>query len=153
MFVVCSGAKSILDLDKTYEKLETLGVPRIGYSINYMPGFWYYKTDKKVDYNFTKITNLINFLKIHENLCQNISVLIFNSIPKNKAIEKKLIIKWINKSIKKAKLNSIKGKDLTPFLINEINSLSNKRTLIANMELIINNALFAGKLAKSYTTK
>ena len=153
MFVVCSGAKSILDLDKTYEKLETLGVPRIGYKINYMPGFWYYKTDKKVDYNFTKIANLINFLKIHENLCQNISVLIFNSIPKNKTIEKKFIIKWINNSIKKAKLNSIKGKDLTPFLINEINSLSNKRTLIANMELIINNALFAGKLAKSYTTK
>ena len=151
MFVVCSGAKTILDLDKTYEKLETLGIPRIGYRINYMPGFWYYQTDKKVDYNFTKITNLIKFLKIHENISQNISVLLFNPIPRNKAIEKKSIIKWVNNSIKKAKLNSIKGKDLTPFLINEINFLSNKRTLKANMELIINNALFAGKLAKNYT--
>ena len=47
MFVVCSGAKSILDLDKTHEKLETLGIPRIGFKTNYMPGFWYYQTEKK----------------------------------------------------------------------------------------------------------
>ena len=62
MFVVCSGAKSILDLDKTYEKLETLGIARIGFKTNYMPGFWYYQTDKKVDFNFTTINNLVNFL-------------------------------------------------------------------------------------------
>ena len=45
MFVICSGAKSILDLDKTYEHLETLGIPRIGYQTDYMPCFWYYQTD------------------------------------------------------------------------------------------------------------
>ena len=55
MFVICSGAKSILDLDKTYEHLETLGISRVGYQTDYMPGFWYYQTDKKVDYNFIKI--------------------------------------------------------------------------------------------------
>ena len=150
MFVVCSGAKSILDLDKTYEKLETLGISRIGFKTNYMPGFWYYQTDKKVDFNFTKINNLVNFLKIHESLNQHSSVLLFNPIPKNKAIEKKHIDKWIKDSIKKAKNNSIEGKELTPFLIKEINSLSKNQTLKANIELIINNALLAGKLAKNY---
>ena len=44
MFVVSSGAKSILDLEKTYEKLETLGIPRISYNSNFMPGFWYEET-------------------------------------------------------------------------------------------------------------
>ena len=150
MFVVCSGAKSILDLDKTYEKLETLGISRIGFKTNYMPGFWYYQTDKKVDFNFTKINNLVNFLKIHESLNQQSSVLLFNPIPKNKAIEKKHIDKWIKDSIKKAKNNSIEGKELTPYLIKEINSLSKNQTLKANIELIINNALLAGKLAKNY---
>ena len=150
MFVVCSGAKSILDLDKTYEKLETLGISRIGFKTNYMPGFWYYQTDKKVDFNFTKINNLVNFLKIHKNLNQESSVLLFNPIPKNKAIEKKHIDKWIKDSIKKAKNNSIEGKELTPYLIKEINSLSKNQTLKANIELIINNALLAGKLAKNY---
>ena len=61
-YVICSGAKSILDLDKTYELLETLGITRIGYKTNYMPGFWYYNTNKKVDHNFTNINELINYL-------------------------------------------------------------------------------------------
>ena len=147
MFVVCSGAKSILDLDKTYEYLESLGIPRIGYKTDYMPGFWYYQTDKKVDFNFIKMKELTNYLKIHENLKQDGSVLIFNPVAKNKSINKNLIEKWIRKSLQKNKNNKIVGKDLTPYLIKEINAQSNNKTLNANIDLIINNALLAGELA------
>ena len=150
MFIVCSGAKSILDLDKTYEKLETLGVPRIGFNTEYMPGFWYYQTDKKVDYNYKSIDSLIKYLVTRENIKQNGSVLIFNPTPKKTAIEKNLIDSWIKSSITKANEKSITGKDLTPFLINQINILSKNRTLDTNMELIINNALIAGRLAAKY---
>ena len=65
----------------------------------------------------------------------------------------KFDIKWIEKlkaGINKAKINSIKGKDLTPFLIKEINKLSKNKTLDANIELIINNAALAGKLAYNF---
>ena len=78
------------------------------------------------------------------------SVLIFNKVPQKNAIEKSLIENWINKSIEKAKLNHIRGKDLTPFLIAEINILSKNRTLEANTALIINNALLAGKISKKF---
>ena len=130
MYIICSGAKSILDLNKTYEKLETLGVPRIGFNTDYMPGFWYYHTDKKVDYNYKSIDDLINYLIVRENIKQNGSVLIFNPVPKDKAIEKNLIDNWIKSSIKKAKKNLINGKELTPFLITEINTLSKNETLL-----------------------
>jgi len=150
MFVICTGAKSILDLDKTYEHLETLGISRIGYQTDYMPGFWYYQTDMKVDYNFITIDELTNYLKVYENFIQDGSVLIFNPAPKNKSIDKTLIEKWIKSSIEKAKKNMIKGKELTPYLIQEINALSNNQTLETNMEIIINNALFAGKLAYNF---
>ncbi|MDC0226742.1 pseudouridine-5'-phosphate glycosidase [Alphaproteobacteria bacterium] len=150
MNIICSGAKSILDLDKTYEKLETLGVPRIGYNTNFMPGFWYYQTDKKVDHNYKTIDNLINYLKIRENINQSGSVLIFNPIPKKFAIQKNLVNTWLVSSLQKAKKNMVKGKELTPFLINEINILSNNNTLKANMKLIVNNALIAGKIAAKY---
>ena len=150
MNVICSGAKSILDLDKTFELLETLKIPRLGFKTNYMPGFWYYNTDKKVDHNFKNINKLINYLKIRDHIDQTSSVLIFNPVPKNKSIDEKLIKKWINFSIDKAKINSIKGKELTPFLIKEINKLSKNKTLEANIELIINNAALAGKLAYSF---
>jgi len=150
MNVICSGAKSILDLNKTFEILETLRIPRIGYKTNYMPGFWFYNTDKKVDHNFMNIDELTNYLKIRDNIDQTSSVLILNPVPKNKSIDEKLIKKWINLSIDKAKTNSIEGKELTPFLIREINNLSKKKTLEANIELIINNAALAGKLADNF---
>ena len=57
-YVICSGAKSILDLDKTYELLETLGITRIGYKTNYMPGFWYSETQNEIDNNFDKISDI-----------------------------------------------------------------------------------------------
>ena len=80
------------------------------------------------------------------------SVLIFNKVPKRKSIEKSLIENWISKSIEKARKNLIKGKDLTPFLISEINALSNNKTLEANKALIINNALLAGKISKKFNS-
>ena len=150
MNVICSGAKSILDLDKTFEILETLRIPRLGFKTNYMPGFWFYNTDKKVDHNFNDINELINYLKIRDHIDQTSSVLIFNPVPKNKSIDKKLIQKWIKLSMNRAKINSIKGKELTPFLIKEINKLSENKTLEANIELIINNASLAGKLAYNF---
>ena len=150
MYVICSGAKSILDLDKTFEKLETLGVSRIGVNTNFMPGFYYYQTNKKVDFNFLKINKLNDYLKTREKINQKGSVLLLNPVPKKRAIEKKLIEKWIKSSVLKANTNSIQGKDLTPYLLAEIAKLSNNKTLETNMHLIINNAKTAGMIASDY---
>ena len=101
-YVICSGAKSILDLDKTYEFLETLGITRIGYKTNYMPGFWYSETKLKVDNNFEDITDIINFLKLNVKLNHNKSILIFNKVPELNAISKDKINEWINNALIKA---------------------------------------------------
>ena len=152
MFVISSGAKSILDLEKTFETLETYGIPRISYQSDYMPGFWYDETIYAVDQNFQNVDDIANYLKLIEETNHNSSVLIFNKVPKKFSIEKSLIENWINKSIEKAKLNHIRGKDVTPFLIAEINALSNNKTLEANTALIINNALLAGKISKKFNS-
>ena len=151
IFVISSGAKSILDLEKTFETLETFGIPRIAYNSNFMPGFWYEETDYKVDKNFNNIDDIANYLRIINNLKHKSSVLIFNKVPKEKAIDKNLIESWIDLSINKAKTKNIIGKDLTPYLISEINSLSQNKSLEANTALIINNALLAGKIAKKFS--
>ena len=151
MFVISSGAKSILDLEKTYEKLETLGIPRISYNSNYMPGFWYEETPYPVDQNFKNIDDIANYLKLINDLKHKSSVLIFNKIPRVNGLEKRLIKQWINQSLEIAKLNNIKGKEVTPFLISEINKLSKNKTLEANKALIINNALLSGKIAKTFS--
>ena len=152
MFVISSGAKSILDLEKTFETLETYGIPRISYKSDYMPGFWYDETIYAVDQNFINVDDIANYLRLVEETNHNSSVLIFNKVPKKYSIEKYLIENWINKSIEKAKLNQIRGKDLTPFLISEINALSKNKTLEANTALIINNALLAGKISNKFNS-
>ena len=152
MFIISSGAKSILDLEKTFETLETYGIPRISYQSDYMPGFWYDETIYAVDQNFKNVDDIANYLKLVEKTNHNSSILIFNKVPKKYSIEKSLIENWINNSIEKAKLNHIRGKDVTPFLIAEINALSNNKTLEANTALIINNALLAGKISKKFNS-
>ncbi len=150
MYVICSGAKSILDINKTYEKLESLSLLRIGYKTNYMPGFWYHQTDKKVDYNFNNINKLTTFLHTcYKNKIEN-SILILNCVPKKDSIKKIFVQNWIKKALIKAKSKSIEGKELTPFLIKEVNLLSKNKCLKSNISLIINNAALAGKLAKNY---
>lgn len=150
MFVISSGAKSILDLEKTFEMLETYGIPRISFNSDFMPGFWYEETEFKVDKNFKNIDEISNYLKIIENLKHKSSVLIFNKVPDSKGLEKIQIEKWINQSVDKANSKNITGKELTPFLISEMNQLSNNKTLEANIALIINNALLAGKISKEF---
>ena len=151
MFVISSGAKSILDLEKTFEKLETFGIPRIAYNSDFMPGFWYEETDFKVDKNFISINDIANYLKILEDYEHQSSVLIFNKVPKEKGIDKNIIQNWIELSIDKAKQLNVTGKDVTPFLISQINSLSKNKSLEANSALIVNNALLAGKIAKEFS--
>ena len=149
-YVICSGAKSILDLNKTYELLETLGITRIGYKTDYMPGFWYSETKHQVDNNFEDISDISNFLKINSKLKHKKSILIFNKVPEINAISKEKINEWINSALLRAEKNKISGKALTPFLIKEINNFSNNKTLKANVSLIINNADLAGKIAKNF---
>ena len=149
-YIICSGAKSILDLDKTYELLETLGITRIGYKTNYMPGFWYSETNHQVDNNFEDISDISNFLKLNSRLKHRKSILIFNKVPQINAISKEKINEWINRALLKAEQNKINGKAVTPFLIKEINNYSNNKTLKANVSLIINNAGLAGKIAKNF---
>ena len=149
-YIICSGAKSILDLDKTYELLETLGITRIGYKTNYMPGFWYSETNHQDDNNFEDISDISNFLKLNSRLKHRKSILIFNKVPQINAISKEKINEWINRALLKAEQNKINGKAVTPFLIKEINNYSNNKTLKANVSLIINNADLAGKIAKNF---
>ena len=87
----------------------------------------------------------------------NIEFVIVNFYPFEKeylssGIKKNLVENWINQSIEKAKKNLVRGKDLTPFLISEINKLSKNKTLEANTALIINNALLAGKISKKFNS-
>lgn len=148
--VVCSGAKSILDLPRTLEFLETFSVPIVGYKTEYLPAFYTAKTSFKLPMTMDDFEQINHFLKIHWQLNPNIGVLIANPIPHDDDIPEHIIEPAIAKALTKAAEKNIKGKAITPFLLNEIRSITHNKSLTANLSLIRNNVRVGAELAKLF---
>ena len=145
--VVCSGAKAILDLSLTLEYLETMGVPIIGFKTDEFPAFYSRESGLKVDYTVNDEVEAAKVIKTKWDLGLKGGIVIANPIPEEWALPRPYINRIINKAILEAAKKGIKGKKLTPFLLNKINELSEGKSLKANIELVKNNALVGAKIA------
>ena len=150
VIVVCSGPKSILDIGLTLEYLETMGVPIIGYNTNSLPTFYCHESKFEVDFNYTKPSEIATVMFNQKHLSLKGGMLVCNPIPKEFSIDSSIIEKSINSSMAIAKKNNVKGKDLTPFLLQNITSLTEGKTLKSNIKLMFNNAKLAAKIAISF---
>ena len=148
--VVCAGPKSILDIGLTLEYLETMGVPVIGYNTNLLPTFYCHESKFEVDFNYTKPSDIAKVMSNQKNLSLKGGMLVCNPIPKEFSIDSTIIENSINSSMEIAKKNNVKGKDLTPFLLQNITSLTKGETLKSNIKLMLNNARLAAKIAISF---
>ena len=148
--VVCAGPKSILDIGLTLEYLETMGVPVIGYNTNSLPTFYCHESKFEVDFNYTKPSDIAKVMSNQKNLSLKGGMLVCNPIPKEFSIDSTIIENSINSSMETAKKNNVKGKDLTPFLLQNITSLTKGETLKSNIKLMLNNARLAAKIAISF---
>lgn len=148
--VVCSGAKSILDLARTLEFLETFSVPIVGYKTEYLPAFYTAKTSFKLPMTINDFEQMRHFLKVHWQMNPNMGVLIANPIPDNDDIPEHIIEPAISKALAKAAENNIKGKAITPFLLNEIRNITDNKSLTANLSLIRNNVKIGSQIVKVF---
>lgn len=146
--VVCSGAKSILDLPKTLEVLETHGVPVIGYATNEFPAFYSRSSGIPVIHRLDSAAEVAKLMRYQRMLEMNNGVVIANPIPVEAEISDDEIMPFIQQAHKEAK--NINGKELTPFLLRRIAELTAGRSLEANIELIKNNALLGTEIAIAY---
>ena len=145
--VVCAGPKAILDIPKTLEILETLGVPVITYRQDNLPGFWSKSLTIKSPSRMDSTAEIAEAFRIRQELGLSGGQLIANPIPSSKEIPWPEISKVINQSISECQELKIKGKEVTPFLLNRIFEITNGKSLEANKALIINNARLAAKIA------
>ena len=148
--VVCAGPKSILDIGLTLEYLDTMGVPIIGYNTNLLPTFYCHESKFEVDFNYTKPSEIAKVMLNQKHLSLKGGMLVCNPIPKEFSIDSTIIENSINSSMEIAKKNNVKGKDLTPFLLQNITSLTEGETLKSNIKLMFNNAKLAAKIAISF---
>ena len=146
--VVCSGAKAILDLPLTREYLETMGVPVIGFRSEEMPAFYCRESGLKVDYVVDDEVEAAKIIGTMEDLELGGGLLIVNPVPEEYALSMEYMNEVIKEAVKAVEKEGIKGKRLTPYLLNKIKELTGGKSLKANIELVKDNARVGAKIAK-----
>ena len=145
--VVCAGAKSILDIGKTLEVLETQGVPVIGYGIDEFPAFFARGSGFRLEHRCDTPEQIAAILAAQRDLGLRCGLLIGNAIPQAQALAGAEIEATIARAVAEAETEKVVGKALTPFLLRRIVELSGGRSLAANIALIRNNARLAAEIA------
>jgi pseudouridylate synthase len=148
--VVCAGAKSILDIGLTLEYLETHGVPVIGFKTDDFPAFFTRNSGFGVDYRLNTEGEVAEMLKIKWQIPLTGGVIIANPVPHEFESDPNVIDKAIRKALRNAEEQGIKGKQITPFLLSEIEQITEGLSLKTNIQLVLNNAALAARLAVAY---
>ena len=145
--VVCAGAKSILDLNLTMEYLETKGVAVIGYGTDELPAFFTRESGIKVGYRMDTPKEIAESMKAKEDMGLEGGMLVTNPIPEEYSMDAKVIGEAIDKAVKEAEGMGVKGKDITPFLLDKIQKITGGDSLASNIQLVLNNARLASQIA------
>lgn len=146
--VICSGAKSILDLPKTLEVLETHGVAVVGYGTDEFPAFYTHSSGIPLLHRLDTAEDIATLMHYQRKLSINNGMVVANPIPKLAEIPDTQLMPVIEQAHRDAK--SINGKAITPFLLKRIAELTSGQSLKANIELIKNNAILGAKIAIAY---
>ncbi len=148
--VVCAGVKSVLDIGRTLEYLETKGVPVVGYQTNSLPGFYTRESGFAVDYRIESPEEAANAMKAKWDLQLHGGMLITNPISEQHALDPEEIDVVIDDAIVEMERKGITGKDTTPFLLSRIAERTDGKSLDANIQLVLNNAKLAARIAAAY---
>lgn len=145
--VVCAGVKSILDIARTLEFLETQRVPVIAYGSDDFPAFYTRSSGHKADHRIDTPEGIAEAIRLHKAIGSGTGLLIANPIPRADALDPAFIDGSIAEAVAEAARRGISRKELTPFLLARINELSGGRSLAANIALVKNNAALAARIA------
>ena len=157
--VVCSGAKVILDLAKTVEILETLGVPVVGYATSEFPAFYSRESGLALHHRVDTPDEAARLLRVHRDLGHlteggaRAGILIVNPPPEEKALPRGQIEALISRAVSDAEAAAIRGKAVTPFLLQRLADDSGGKTLETNIALLLANAGLAARIARAYSDR
>ncbi len=143
--VVSAGAKSILDLPRTVEMLETLGVLVVGYRAREFPAFYSRSSGIPLPCTVQSIADLADVARIHWGELGGAGILVCNPIPLRAEIR---VDDAIEQALAAATQAAITGKALTPFLLGRLATVTQGESVVANRALALHNATVAGQLAK-----
>ena len=145
--VVCAGAKAVLDLPRTMEMLETLGIPVLGFRTADLPAFYRRSSGLKLDQRYDMLEDLANAVRLHWELGAGTGVVIANPVPTEYEMPADLYQSSLDRALSETAAKGVRGREVTPFLLDRMRQLSEGRSVFSNLALLRSNALVAGALA------
>ena len=145
--VVCSGAKAVLDLPRTRERLETLGVPVLGWRCDELPAFWRRASGLAVDRRFDDLARLAEAVRLHHALGTGTGVVVANPVPAEAELDGAACERALAVALEAAAARGIRGRDVTPFLLEQMLRATGGAAMRTNLALLRDNAGVAGALA------
>jgi pseudouridine-5'-phosphate glycosidase len=149
IIVVCAGAKAILDLPATLEYLETMSVPVVGYQTDHFPAFYSRESGLEVSVRADSPEEIVAIAKAHWETGLQSAVLVANSVPEAESVPRSEMEPVIETAVREAHEKGIRGKEVTPFLLQRIAELTGGKSMRANLALLLNNASLAAKIART----
>lgn len=146
--VVCAGAKTVLDLPKTLELLETLAVPVIGVGTDDLPGFYTRETGLLLEHRIDSADEGAAIMRARFIELEQGGIVFAQPPPK--PLTRSAVEKHLKAALGLAKTKKVKGKAVTPFLLGEMSKRTKGASLESNLALLENNARFAAELAVAY---
>lgn len=150
--VVCSGAKSILDLERTLEVLETSGVPVVGYRTDEFPAFYAQGSGLRLEHQVDSAEEAARLMAAGRDLGLPGGIVFCNRAPAESALDGSEVDSLIDAAIRAAEEGGIRGKAVTPFLLEHIGREGGERVLEANLALLADNARVAARIAAAYAS-
>jgi len=147
VIVVSAGAKSILDLPKTLEFLETRGVPVMGFKTPWFPAFYSTESDLALDLSVESPEQVAAIYRTQRALGFEQGLLVANPVPREHEIPRKTMEGYLDTALAELDRAGVTGKQVTPFLLSRVLELSGGRSLDANIELLFNNVRLACRIA------
>nr|WP_328795307.1 pseudouridine-5'-phosphate glycosidase [Jannaschia marina] len=147
VLVVCAGVKSILDIPRTVEMLETLRVPLAVFGTAEFPAFYTPHSGVIAGERFDDPAEIAAVRGANRALGLGTGMLVANPIPAQHALDAADIGATIDAALVAAEAEGVTGKDVTPFLLGRLNAVTEGKALAANIELVLNNARLAARIA------
>jgi pseudouridine-5'-phosphate glycosidase len=146
---VCAGAKAILDLPKTIEQLETLGVPVVGFQTENFPAFYSRSSGLPVDIVVQSADEAATLAKYHWQTGSTSAVLVCVPVPEEFEMTNHEVESATQEATRLAETRGIRGKAVTPFLLSQMKEITAGKSLQTNCALLVNNASIAAQIAVS----
>jgi len=149
--VVCAGAKSILDLPATWERLETLGIPVVGYRTGELPGFFTRETGIALGTTAERPEEIASMALAQRALGRPEALLVVQAPPAELALPRAQVEEAVERALRRAHADGVRGARVTPYLLAAVERETGGRSLEANLALLEQNAALAARIAAALT--